>query len=79
MCGAKSKTSMRKESSVRRRVRILRINIPSRYRGECEGECAWDVAASINMMRTKKAAIGWRTRIEERVVRVLIGKSKLPF
>jgi hypothetical protein len=79
MCGVKSKTSMRKESSVRRKVRILRINIPSKYRAECEGECAWDVAARISMTRTKKAAMGWRINIEERVVRVLTGKSKLLF
>jgi hypothetical protein len=39
ICGTKSKTSMRKDRSACRRVKMLRINMPNRYRGECEGEC----------------------------------------
>lgn len=38
MCGTKSKTSIRKARSDTIRVKILRINIPSRYRGEWDGE-----------------------------------------
>lgn len=69
---------MRKQSRVRRKVRMLRMNIPSRYRGECEGAWKCAVAARISMTRVKKAATGWTTRIAERVVLVPSGRSKLP-
>jgi hypothetical protein len=38
MCGTKSRTSIRKARRETVKVKILRMNIPRRYRGECEGE-----------------------------------------
>lgn len=69
---------MRKQRRERMSVRMLRMNIPSRYLGECEGEWKCAVAARISMMSVKKAATGWTTRIAERVVLVLSGRSKVP-
>src|ERR1700709_1267488 len=56
---------------------MLRINIPKRYRGECEGEWKCADAASISMTSVKKAAMGCMIRIAERVVLVEVGRSKL--
>jgi hypothetical protein len=58
MCGTNSRTSMRNERSARIRVRILRMKIPRRYRGECEGEWKCAEAARTSMMSVKSAAIG---------------------
>ena len=77
MCGTKSRTSMRNESKARIKVRILRMKIPRRYRGECEGEWKCAEAARISMTSVKSAAIGCTMRIAERVVLVLVGRSKV--
>jgi len=49
---------MRKERSARINVKMLKIKIPRRYRGECEGEWKCAAAASINITRVKRPAIG---------------------
>ena len=72
-----NRTSTRKQSRARINVRMLRMNIPSRYRGECDGEWKCAVAARISMIRVNSAATGWTTRIAERVVLVLVGRSKV--
>jgi hypothetical protein len=77
ICGTKSKTSMRKERRASTRVRMLSIKIPSRYLGECDGECRCAAPASTSMIRVKSAATGWIIRIAESVVLVAVGKSKL--
>lgn len=56
---------------------MLNINIPRRYRGECEGAWKCAEAASTNMTSVKRAAIGWTMRMAERVVLVEVGRSKL--
>jgi hypothetical protein len=78
MCGMNRRTSMRKQRRERMSVTMLRMNIPSRYRGECEGEWRCAVAARMSMMSVKRAAIGCTTRIAERVVLVAVGRSKVP-
>lgn len=59
------------------RVKVLKMNTPKRYRGECEG--AWKCAARarMSMIRVNNAAIGCTIRIADSVVRVLEGRSKL--
>jgi hypothetical protein len=68
---------MRKESSDKIRVKMLKMNIPRRYRGECEG--AWKCAdpARMSITRVKRAAMGCTINIAERVVLVALGKSKV--
>lgn len=77
-CGMNKRTSTRKQSRERMSVRILRINIPRRYRGECDAECKCAVAARTSITRVKRAAMGCTTRIAERVVLVSAGRSKVP-
>jgi hypothetical protein len=77
MWGTKRRTSMRKESKVRIRVKMLSMNTPKRYRGECDGECRCAVPAKTVIINVNSPAIGWRMRIEERVVLVPTGKSKV--
>jgi hypothetical protein len=68
---------MRKERSARINVKMLKIKIPRRYRGECEGEWKCAAAASINITRVKRPAIGWTMRMADRVALVEVGRSKL--
>lgn len=70
MCGTKSSTSMRKESREANSVKMLRMKIPRRYRGECDGAWKWADAAMTSMMSVNRAAMGCTIRIVERVVRV---------
>jgi len=68
---------MRKERRDMTRVRILRMKIPRRYRGECEGAWKCAAAARISMTRVKNAAIGWTIRIEEMLFLVSNGRSNV--
>jgi len=77
MCGTKRRTSIRKESSARIKVSMLRIKTPRRYRGEWEGAWRWAVPARTSMMSVKRHATGWTMRMAESVVRVPTGRSKL--
>lgn len=77
MCGTKRRTSMRKESRARTRVRMLSMKIPRRYRGEWDGEWRCAAAARIAITRVKKAAMGCTIRMVERVARAAVGRSKL--
>jgi hypothetical protein len=53
------------------------MNIPKRYRAECEGEWTCATPARTNKTNVKKAAMGCTMRMAERVVRVLTGRSKV--
>jgi hypothetical protein len=77
ICGTKSRTSIRKAKRDTIKVRMLSMNIASRYRGEWEGEWKWADAPRMSMMSVKNAAIGWTMRIAESVVLVPDGSSKL--
>ena len=57
-------------------VGIVRMSKARRYRGELEG--AWKCAATAKpkQTRTKKVAIGWTMRMEERECRVDHGNEK---
>jgi len=67
MCGMKRRISTRKARSVTRSVGKVKINRPRRKRGEWEGPRKWEAPARQVQMRTMKAAIGWTTRMYERV------------
>src|SRR4051812_5307616 len=77
MCGTKSRTSIRNERSEVIKVRILRMKIPRRYRGEWEGAWKWAAAAITAMTRVNSAAIGCTTRIADRVALVSVDRSKV--
>lgn len=68
---------MRKASSDTINVKMLRMKIPSRYRGECEGEWKCAMAERMSIIRVKRAAIGWTIRIADKVVLVSVGRSKV--
>lgn len=61
---------MRNESSEAINVRMLRMNMPRRYRGECEGEWKCAAAARHSIISVRKAAIGCTMRIAESVALV---------
>ena len=48
-----------------------------RNRDEWDGAWKWDTIAIIHMMRTKKAATGWTTRMADSVVRVCVERVKV--
>jgi hypothetical protein len=77
ICGTNNRTSMRKASSDTINVKILRMKIPRRYRGECEGEWKWATAERMSIIRVNRAAIGWTIKIADRVVLVSVGRSKV--
>lgn len=77
MCGTNSNTSMRKESSDKIKVRMLKMKIPRRYRGECEGAWKCADAARMSMTKVKRAAMGCTIRMAESVVLVALGRSKV--
>ena len=77
ICGTKSRTSIRKARRETIKVRMLSMNMASKYRGEWEGEWKWADTPRMSMTRVKKAAIGWTMRIAESVVLALAGRSKL--
>jgi len=68
---------MRKDRRASTRVRILRMKIERRYRGECEVEWRWAAAESMVITRVKKAAMGCTMRMVESVALVAVGRSKL--
>ena len=67
---------MRKARRQARKSRMLIMNKSRRYRAEWEGEWKWATTARTNIARVMRAATGWMTRVEERVVRADEGRSK---
>lgn len=70
-------TSIKNASRVRRKVKMLNMNTPKRYRGECEGEWKCAVMAKMSIISVNRAATGWMMRIADKVFLADEGTSKL--
>lgn len=68
---------MRNASKVRIKVKMLSMNIPNRYRGECDGAWKWAAMAKISMISVNSAATGWIMRIADNVDLVFVERSNV--